>query len=402
MMVVVAIMAALGHRAIAPALLVMGVVAACRRAIWRDSVALIKQGLARAHFGGIAFIAFFIFCLWVGIASIWSPTSGALKLSTNVMTPVLAGFAACWQVTKLPSDRQRSVAVAFMVMTVIAAILLGVEALSGGIMRDIFPPKDLSHERFKDMTALGRGTTILTFLVFPAMGLMRWYFKNWWAAGGLFLASFSAAVSFTISSNVLALLAALVVFILANIWPRAIAWGTVIGVVTLIICAPLLAFLPSEAIMDLTGERITASWLQRLAVWEAAGAAALDCLPLGCGPDYSRAMMSEWALIDVPGSPVPLRTMPTHPHNLFIQIWLELGVPGGVLTLLGVLCLFVWYLSHGTPISPVVVAGTLAVITAVTVSSLVEFSLWQVWRLCAIGFGILGVSMSHIVSEKRL
>ena len=149
------------------------------------------------------------------------------------------------------------------------------------------------------------------------------------------------------------------------------------------------------------GERLPPSWHQRLAIWEASGQAIQGCLPFGCGADYSRALKESWAMIEIPGSPILVSTMPTHPHHLFMQLWLELGLPGVLIAVTGVVMSGRAVLAGGKLSTHAIAAGV-AIVAAATFSSLVEASLWQVWRLCAVGFAFLGVWLSHFVNQTTV
>lgn len=399
MMAVVAIMAVFGHRAIAPCFLAMGLVVAFRPAVWRYGKTSLSRGVARKDTGSIALIAAVAFSVWIAIASYWSPVDGTIKLFINTLAPVLAGYAVVWQVSTFNENRQIAVGKAFLLMVVGAAILLAIEALSGGALRNFVPPADQSPERFKDMTALGRGVTVLTLALFPAIVLAKRLSGHWWLGGALIICTFLAAVHFTISSNLLALCVGAVIFGVALLWPRSTLRTVVLGALVILLLTPAFVFLPSETLINFLGERVSASWLQRLAIWEASGTAVLECFPFGCGPDYSRAMKNEWAMITVPGSSIPLRTMPTHPHNLFMQIWLELGGVGVALVVFGLSNALKAFLSI-KEMPPIVVAGAAALVSAIVASALVEMSLWQVWRLSSIGLGIFGVSVSYFVCRQ--
>ena len=92
--------------------------------------------------------------------------------------------------------------------------------------------------------------------------------------------------------------------------------------------SPLAAWLPVEAIIASHGDALPPSWAQRLYAWRAAAQAGFECMPFGCGADAARALHATGAVVDIPGSAIPLSIMPIHPHNIFLQIWMELGAAG--------------------------------------------------------------------------
>jgi O-antigen ligase len=197
----------------------------------------------------------------------------------------------------------------------------------------------------------------------------------------LALAALFAAIRFEIFSNVAGLALGGLVFWAALKAPQITL--TILGAVILaaLLLAPLAMFIPVElAITELSG-RIPISWLQRLAIWRASGELAVGCLPLGCGADYARAVHALHEKIAIPGAPAPLSVMPVHPHNLFLQIWMEFGLPG--FALFGAALVNAVRAARLAPLSRLETAALAASAASFLVSALVEASLWQLWRLSA-------------------
>jgi O-antigen ligase len=90
--------------------------------------------------------------------------------------------------------------------------------------------------------------------------------------------------------------------------------------------------------------------------------------------------------------------MPTHPHNAFLQVWLELGIPG--VAALALLIYFGMTTLTRARLSKAVTAAAAGAFAAIMVSLTVEASLWQVWRLAAMGLAASGVALAHAL-EKR-
>jgi O-antigen ligase len=147
-----------------------------------------------------------------------------------------------------------------------------------------------------------------------------------------------------------------------------------------LLLSPLAAYIPAERVIE-NGPPLPLSWLQRLFIWRESARAAFDCLPFGCGPDYARAFKEFVPAIIIPGAPGPLPGLPVHPHNLFLQLWLETGLPGVLLFAAFVYC-GADALARA-PLSAGEKAAAAATAAAMLVSALVEMSLWQVWRLAA-------------------
>ena len=90
---------------------------------------------------------------------------------------------------------------------------------------------------------------------------------------------------------------------------------------------PLVAALfPLEAATAMLGG-LPDSWVQRLHIWSRAGA-EIAAHPFGGGVEYARAISRPIVPVEING--VALNTMPLHPHNLFLHIWMDLGVVGAL------------------------------------------------------------------------
>ena len=371
----------LAHRGVAPTLLAMGLVVATRGDIWRTGIRYFvskpdwSSPLARAG------VFFFAFCLWTGITGLWAPRADAPRLALDILLPVLAGGAVIWEISRRAPERLALFGKCLAYGGAAAIVLIAFEAASSGFLRAVIPPADVLPGRTRDMIALGRGATVVTITVFAALTLFYRYVPSRPAIAVLALAALFAAIRLEIFSNVAGLALGGLVFWAALKAPQITL--TILGAVILaaLLLAPLAMFIPVElAIAELSG-RIPISWLQRLAIWRASGELAVGCLPLGCGADYARAVHALHEKIAIPGAPAPLSVMPVHPHNLFLQIWMEFGLPG--FALFGAALVNAVRAARLAPLSRLETAALAASAASFLVSALVEASLWQLWRLSA-------------------
>ena len=388
------VMIVLAHRGVAPVVIAMGLVVAMRPAVWRagvDGLLLAPVG-ARSDFV-IAARFFFAFCLWALAAGLWSPHEGAWKVGLNALAPALASGAVIFEIARIAPREADRIAKAFAICMAVAIGGLIFEAATNGFLRTITPPVDVSPGRAKDIIALGRGATIIAITLAAALLLFNRY-----AGRRLLLIAIGAAFAiasfrFGIFSNVIAVFAGGLGFALC-IRARGAAISFVAGLwIAFLLLAPLAALLPADAmISDLSG-RAPASWLQRLAIWKTAGVAAVDCQPFGCGAEYARVLHQSAPMIEIAGAFGPVSSLPLHPHNLFLQIWLELGLPGVAL-----LAAALWFGARAVSAAALAApekAAVAAVAAAMLVSALFEASLWQVWRNATLGLAAILVALSH-------
>lgn len=395
----VAWLAVFGHRGVAPAAGLIALAVACRKEIWVSGLALLSPRHLRSDPLALAALSMIGFSGWVALSALWSPTPGAFWLGLTVLVAALGAGALAFETAQASPKRAQRFSAIFALMTATASAALLFEGLSGGYLRAVIPPDDLTPLRWKDMTALARGVTVMAPLVFPAAVLLRRITGSWAVAFAPAGAAFVAAAQFSVFANVVAIGAGAVIFALAMIRPRlCLILLAALSILALLAAPFVAAAIPAEAIVDGGVGAIPASWGQRLFVWKEAGVRALrDCLPFGCGADYARSLKDIAGMIAVPDSTINLPAMPLHPHNVLLQIWLELGLPGvaafGVAIAAAAAALMRAKLDRGT------FAAACAVIAVSFISVMFEASLWQMWRLAVFALAALGCAVSYSVNK---
>jgi hypothetical protein len=395
--------AVFAHRGVAPLVMALGVVAAFRADLWRE-VAFRARRVSLVDPLMLAALAYVVFCTWALAASLWSPASGALRLATHPTTPALAACALLWAISRMDERRASRLALVFASAIIAALALLSVEAASGGLLRSIAPPVDETPLRHKDMTALARGLTAIIPSLFAAAAIAAALLLGRGRRRGaialailLFALALCTAICFDIEANVFALIAGGVAASAALLAPIATLRSLLIVFFVFLFGSPFFVLAPVEAAITTLSDALPASWLYRLAAWQVAAGAAIDCFPLGCGPGYGRIMAESGAVVFVPGVDIPLPAIPTHPHSVFLQIWLELGVPGVLLISLAAIGATGALTRAGH--SRTALAAASAAIAAFLVSAAVEASLWQVWRLAALTLAAMGVALANRIGQ---
>jgi O-antigen ligase len=388
-----------GHRGVAPCAGFMALAAALRRSVWREGFSLLAPARLQGDFLSQAALAALLFCLWIAASEFWSPTPGAHWLAITVGASVLVAGALAHEALAASAARARRLATWFALAVFAAAAALMFEGLSGGYLRSVTPPDDLSAFRNKDMTSLARGVTAMAPLVFPAAIIIRRQTGSTLIAAAPAIMLAIAAARFSVFANVVALAAGAAAFLIALAQPKA----TLAAIAALFVAAALLfpvlaTSLPFEEL--LSDGSAPPSWAQRLFIWREAGDRALgSCFPLGCGADYARGWAENASFVTVPNWPVPVSVMPTHPHNVFLQIWLELGLPG--------LLLFCAAIGLGVasllrrPIDRPVLSALAAAAAVSFISVMFEASLWQAWRLAVFSIAGFGIAVSYSVNKLK-
>jgi len=166
----------LAHRGLAPALFIASIVCVFHPQFWREYTRYFFKTPFLPPFSRNArhttHMFFLLFCGWVLLSVLWTPTQGRAGLFLNVLTPVMASGGVVWGVMQLDDKATKILAQCFMITMVIAVSLLSFETFSGGALRSVIPPTDDTQGRYKDLIALARGAGAMSVLVFPALTII--------------------------------------------------------------------------------------------------------------------------------------------------------------------------------------------------------------------------------------
>jgi hypothetical protein len=387
------------HRGLAPMVALLALIVAMRPRLWRDGFAQLAPRRIIAEPFSKAVVAMGLFTALIAASALWSPTPGAVNLALmHFLAMLVCGALAHECLTAAPSRALRLATIYALALAAAAAALM-FEGLSGGYLRSVTPPEDLSPLRTKDMSALARGVGAAIVMALPAAAVIRAVTGSWPAALAPAAALMIAGMNFTITANTLGLAFGALCFVAAIKAPRATLRGIAALFIATVLVAPLAAALPAERLVE--NADLPASWSQRLLVAQTVAERSISqCLPLGCGADYARAWSLEGRMIEVKGSTIPLQEIPTHPHNVFLQVWLELGPAGAALLALSLL--FGARALDRLELRRLSAASIAAVAATIYCSFMLEASIWQAWRLAALALAIIGASLSYSLNRRGL
>jgi O-antigen ligase len=273
-----------------------------------------------------AAIALGILLLWCAASLAWGidPKSGASKLAD--ITAILVSMLALLGLSTALTDHQRDrIALGLAGGLAVGLLLLVVETMFDYPLHRLVMGN--GNPRLVDLLESKRSVDALPTLVWPAaVGLVR--LGKRWLAAILALAVLAACTRWTASSATLGMAFSIALLPLALLSPR---WGR--RFLLFLTAAAFISIIPVSLAAYSHGGA-TAHWLKRSAqhrveIWHFAAERALDRPLFGHGLNASRAIPNggEVSAFLPPDKPI----IPLHPHDAFLQIWLELGAVGAVL-----------------------------------------------------------------------
>lgn len=298
--------AALAPRGLAPLLLGAGLLAGLTLLAGRRRLQPFRLGFA-ARLGGAAAV---LFILYAAASVLWTPLPAT---AAGQALQFLGEFAAAASfglaLGQLPAEARGRAGGAQLAGCVAGVALMGGERLLGA---GIVATSD------RDMQAAA-----LAVLVWPAALTLARRTRAWMVPA-LPVACLALDQATPSTAPSLALASGLAMLALAAVTTRGARL-----VLALVLIAGFAAAVPTAVVLDRVGA-LDATWpapeiRQRIAVWVSAAEHVADRPLFGQG--LAAARVPDRALTLLPGLPAPA----PHAHDLFLQIWLELGACGALL-----------------------------------------------------------------------
>lgn len=378
------------------------IVAALRRGLdWRQ---LLKPNAA--------LIALVVVALYACLSTAWAANpGGAIAKSSILLAATFVVFAATAAMATLDEGEIRRASIAFVAGALCAAGVVTIELLSDGALTRMtmntisaFKPERAKHMTIEsgmvtkiNLSEFNQHVAILALQLWPGLLALR-------ALPGrrrvLLIILFFAALAVPIGlsehdSSQVALLASLLVLPLAWSWPRAVMRGLAVAW-----CLGFVLVLPLDFLVY-KAELHQAQWLPssaraRIIIWEFTAERVLEHPWLGIGADSTPAVKArseaqpEW-----PKGFVFRRTTGQHAHNLFLQVWYELGLAGVILVALAGAAVVLRIPLLAAEVQPYATASFVMFAVMATFA----WGIWQIWLICA--FALLPLYLGMAAAPFR-
>ncbi|MEX2450545.1 MAG: O-antigen ligase family protein [Rhodospirillales bacterium] len=322
-----------------------------------------------------------LFLSWIAFSLAWTISTDDAPWLAFIMTLLsFVGFAFVAAVRQLGAGPAQT---AQNILLTAAALMIGlfiIEAATGGVVLKL-----LGKDAEIILNTVGRGTTILAAFIWPVFALAWARFQNKSVPVAFLIGSFVATYLLPVDAAFAALIAGTVTF-LAVLAARRAALAVLFSIFALSIATgPWLSLniLNPDALAK-NGIAVPENRQHRLLIWQFVSSNIAEKPLVGHGFGAAREIgRSEQQRYDAlqarQAAHLSIHEMrlPLHPHNIPLQIWLELGAVG-ILFYLGILFGIgrrLWYSTAPPVWIAAAAAGTIAYLSV----SLLSFGAWQNW-----------------------
>ena len=355
---------------------------------WKESV-YFKQ----------AWIPIFIgFTLWAWFTTLWSPYQADDALGNGLILFVFALTLILMPLVfmRLSDKQKRFASHLFMAGTVLAAGIMLFDVLSGFALSIFFDPvkadSNIYVRQGEAERAIGRGLMSYSHLIWPAAILMLTTLKRGWVlVGVVFLAFGLTAILDRLTLTIPTLIVTASFVAIAWYKPRLGLQLAIAIAISSLVFAPIIGILSSH-LDEATLSKLPLSWEHRVRMWAYVWEQIQLNWLFGNGFDASRTYQDTFQARD--GRDIVIVSL--HPHNIGLQIWLEVGFVG-VALISGFFVATLKPLIKFCHISARS-AAMAGIIVATTINGALTIGVWQYWWWGLIALSICIVS---VISHKK-
>lgn len=285
-------------------------------------------------------VTLFMIPLWGGVTCLWAKyPMASLFMSLKVFTLIFLGIYWCRFVSSLPSSVQRSLSQLFLSGLLLGLFLLFIDMFFHNPWQTFWNKTSAK--------AFAQGTLMVGLGVWP---FILWICKRPYAFYSrltllisFLLCVFGILLQIDCDSSFVGLILGICAFMGTLVLFRLTSFSLRFALPLFVMAFPFLsfvAFTPSH-IPVYNVHLYSPSYIERLYIWNDVAESILVDPWKGVGMNGSRShekatQLRRWSYVDQKGKVHEKETqrLSVHPHNMILQLWLELGIVGFVLGVL--------------------------------------------------------------------
>ena len=336
-----------------------------------------------------------ILVLWGAISSQWSVYAmGSFTAALQLLALFAAGAVVVGGAVLLDGAEAARIRRALVIGILVTLVIYTVEMVLNSPIQSLIKESHVGLEQI--YSPFNRGLAVLVLLLPPAaLALRRGGYQN--SAIALLAATMAIVYVYYGTSVALGvacgIIAGTLSFLGRGPMTRLIGWLAA----AMVLASP---FVAREAItpglLDTVGEEVyNISIPHRLVIWQFVGTKALERPMTGWGLDASRSFPGGKTTAPVttrmcqPPCSTQVEQLPLHPHNMALQWWLELGLPGAALgaTILS----WFFHLIPRVALDRIEEGLLVGQLTAGAMIAALSYGAWQSWWLSTL---VIAVALS--------
>ena len=340
-------------------------------------------------------ITILVLATWVGLSSLWAPIpTDSLYLSLRLMALLLLGIGWTSWIQSRPISDLFVLKRSLFYGIVLTLILIFIDAWLGNFWQNYCQKS--SAKAFVPLILT------LSVAIWPCLTLVSGKLRKCFGIACVAI----AVLTVDCDTAVVAIICGSIAYVSYQLFPRFTGKSLNLGTLFLILGLPWVfsGFLTDSFIKDFNQHVRSFSHIHRLYVWQFVSHKITEKSIIGQGGDSSRAALvggekKAWSTVNGAGDVVPIysKAIPLHPHNLPLQIWLELGAIGAL-----IMAALSYYLLRGLNRYSVKDAAVIVgCFTTASLTFLVNLGCWQSWWLATLALimPLLYASPSHSISR---
>ena len=316
-----------------------------------------------------------VLCLlivWALSSSLWSPDMlGSVQVAIKGALHIVFGIGLIRGILKLADSHNRFYETAIKMGYLTGLALLSVGAAYAYVTGDAL----WGHYSRDPLTTLNNGSVFMVLMSWPVYRIF--WVNNRKIPGILVLLVPLLFINLSSSSSILAWIIGITTLVGVTLLGRKFVLGlaTILGILFTISPA-LIHNLPKFEEQTSFSQYLPSLTTHRIAIWQYVTGKIYEKPLLGRGIDASRALSREAG--HYKGE---LELLPLHPHNASLQIWLELGAPGAILS--GILIFLIFFsIANNNQQRPIMAIQAAAAMSYLTIGA-ISYGVWQNWWLAS-------------------
>lgn len=332
--------------------------------------------------------------IWAILGCIWSisPLDSIAGTSRLILIIVLSNIILLkHNMLKIkPGYFKRGVMASFIAAIIIFLIEKYSNGAIIGYLKDIFQPY---KDHYFYLFWLDRGCAALSIFSWVPiyLAVREGSFKK---AFGIYLATILVLLISDSDASLLAAICGGIAFSFSYFYKGKLKKLISIFTIGCIFFMPAFAKLQNPEYLAQHSMQLPFSYVHRLFIWKYAMKQSDDSRFFGKGINTSRAIeVSESEMVEYKG--IKMSPMPVHPHNIVIQVYLELGIIGLIL-----FSAFIWKLldifSQISSQDKNYGSAIYGMFMTYLVIGMISFNMWQSWWILILLYGQLTMSLARI------